>query len=708
MPVRPNTHHSRQFRQSAQRHQYQFVALQSSNYDVDDASDSEEEPDQQQQNADNLLVRYLPEIRTAVVSFCAGSLATVLGTMVLFQYSLMKDDTIFESAGLDNRPTISTPNTNANIAAKDKQSQKRQAVALSSSLYRQILQELDETYVDNVDNNLLFETTTRAMLNTLDPYTEYISPQDLMKRQKLVGIGAFVMKEGSLQDTLGGKSVSSLLSRVPSAVTLPSKTHLGSKDNRYRVILSLEGLAYGAGLRVGDELLEIDDQPVEDSLEEVRGMLTGDLGTTVKLTIRRPGIDKVQALYVERKPVQFSDVPYSGTLASGDIGFIKLHRFGLDTGLKVKEAIQKIQSDNEMKGLILDLRDNSGGELISAVQTSSLFFPEGTYLGSSKGKGSLYPTESYYSGRLDIRQYGYKNEDDFTVRNNGKTDILDFDGTQLVDTDKTKIVIITNKQTASAAEFLAGALQDLDKAVVIGTDGSSFGKGIGQRELPLPNGGALKLTYHEFYTPSGRCVQRVQQQRTKQLLQKKQNEIFYTKNGRQLADRKGIEVDEKVNLETSLLSSLLSSSGAYFDFATDYCSKQKVDTNNFAVDDSIYNSFKRYVQKEQRSGNLKLEDAFDNDKIFATLFIKSKLYDKASFGIKNLRDKVVTDLLNDFDSTPGKDSIRRELEQNILARELPDSDLLQRSFDSDATIKEAVKIIGNQERYNQILRGKTG
>ena len=163
-------------------------------------------------------------------------------------------------------------------------------------------------------------------------------------------------------------------------------------------------------------------------------------------------------------------------------------------------------------------------------------------------------------------------------------------------------------------------------------------------------------------------------------------------------------MDEKVNLDTSLLSSLLSSSGAYFDFATDYCSKRKVE-EDFALDDSTYNSFKSYVKKEQRSFNLKLDEAFDNDKIFETLSIKSKLYDKASFGIQNLRDKVVTDLLNDFDSDPGKDIIKRELELNILARKLPQSDLLQRRAGNDAIVKEAVMIIDDSKRYNQILLG---
>jgi len=646
------------------------------------------------------LVSYLPTIRTAFISICAGSFSVILASILLFRYSLENggDQTIYQTIGRASSSVSSFKND------KDTTSVIGQKQAVD--LYRLILQELDETYVDPVDTEALFETTTRGVLSTLDPYTEYVSPKDIMKRQQSVGIGAFVMKPGIAPDTLDGKSITSLLSRIPTSVKLPNKLHSQSQNKEgYRVLVSLEGAAYDAGLRVGDEIIEIDNESIvgdEYSLEKVREKLQGDVGTSVKLTIRRPGVNKLQIIDVERKQVGFPDVPYYGTIGSHrDIDYIKLHRFGLNAGVKVKEAIDSMQSDNKnMKGIILDLRDNTGGELLSAVQIASFFLPEDTYLGSSsssKGKDGLYPDQSYYSGKLDVTQYGYKNEKDFIISNRGNSDVLDIDGKQIIDTDKTKVIILVNKKTASASEFVAASLQDYDKAVIIGTDKMTYGKGIGQREIRLPpGGGAVKLTYAEFQTPSGRCVQPKPKS-----FQKNESKEFHTKNGRLIKNRSGIQVDEKVTPDTSMLSDLLSSSGAYFDFATDYCSKHK-SGNDFVLDDSIYKEFKSYILKEQRRGNLKLEEEFDANEVIYTLSSKLKLSDSISTkkSLAKLREDIVGDLLTDLDVD--KDSIGHELEANILARKLPDSKLTRRRLPTDELIQEAIKII-DSSRYNLIL-----
>jgi len=642
------------------------------------------------------LACYLPTIRTAFISICAGSLSVILASILLFRYSLENgDQTIYQ---------IGRSSSSVSSFKKDKGTSvigKKQAV----DLYRLILQELDETYVDPVDTETLFETTTRGVLSTLDPYTEYVSPKDIMKRQQSVGIGAFVMKPGiAPADTLDGKSVSSLLSRIPTSVKLPNKLHSQSQNKEgYRVLVSLEGAAYDAGLRVGDEIIEVDNESIvgdEYSLEKVREKLQGDVGTSVKLTIKRPGVNKIQTIDVERKQVGFPDIPYYGTIDSHrDIGYIKLHRFGLNSGVKVKEAIDSMQSDNKnMKGIILDLRDNTGGELLPAVQIASFFLPEDTYLGSSsssKGKDGLYPDQSYYSGKLDVTQYGYKSEKDFIISHQGNSDILDVGGKQIIYTDKTNIVILVNKKTASASEFLAGALQDYDKAVIIGTDKTTYGKGIGQREIRLPSGGgAMKLTYAEFQTPSGRCVQPKPKS-----FQKNESKEFRSKNGRLIKNRSGIQVDEKVTPETSVLSDLLSSSGAYFDFATDYSSKHKSD---FVVDDSTYKEFKSYILKEQRRGNIKLEEEFDSDKLIERLSskLKSSKSSTTKQSISKLQEDIVGDLLTDLDID--KDIISHELEANILSRLLPDSELTKRRLPTDELVQEAVKII-DSSRYNLIL-----
>ena len=360
----------------------------------------------------------------------------------------------------------------------------------------------------------------------------------------------------------------------------------------------------------------------------------------------------------------------------------------------------------------MDLRDNSGGELLSAVQTASLFFPEGTYLGSSEGQGKLYPNESFYAGKSNLKQYGIANSDIYSDNGNSVAPSAEgsvyLDGKQMINPDSQHIVILTNKRTASASEFVAGVFQDSDKAVIIGSDSSTLGKGIGQREIGLPfEGGAIKITYAKFFTPSGRCVQR-QFVRGVKGGQKQNEKSFYTESGRKLNNRKGIEVDYRVRPKTSLLNSLLSSSGAYFAFASEFSSKHPISSidTDFVVDDSVYNEFKSFVLREQKRGNLKLDEIFDDRRLLTnieTIATKTNQQDSSLIqtSVENVRKKVVNDLFGDFDSS--NDIIRNELEKNILARQLPDSELIQHSLPTDDLVQEAVRILEDDTRYTKIL-----
>ena len=271
--------------------------------------------------------------------------------------------------------------------------------------------------------------------------------------------------------------------------------------------------------------------------------------------------------------------------------------------------------------------------------------------------------------------------------------------------------MLANKRTASAAEFLCGVFQDSDNAIIIGTDESTLGKGIGQREFQLPNNGALKLTYHEFYTPSGRCVQRQYKNASThtRLNADREGKIFYTKNGRVINDRAGIEVDYMVEPKLSLLNSVLSSSGAYFAFATEFSASQNQASygkHDFVVNDEVYARFKAYVLEEVRQGNLNLLDYFDDQHLLeniAQLSDEMKRCDSTQVqtSLGDLRRQVVQDLLSDFESC--KEIIRFELEQNILARKLSQSELIRRSLRYDDLVKEAVRIIDDSSRFRSLL-----
>ena len=317
-----------------------IVLSSSSNDDYDDK-------DQQNEGLVEKLGQYITGMRTSIASFCVGSLFTLLLTAAYFHSS-----STFES----DSQALSTQNNAASLMASnyldqnvpaDPIKQKKTAVAL----YRSILEVLDERYADEIEPFELFETATRGMLSTLDPYTEYISPQDMAKRKQLVGIGAFVMRPGKTPDVLDGKSVSTILSSLPSAVTLPKQlplsTQLQPEEQKFRVVISLEGGgAYDAGLRVGDDIIEIDGQPAVGTLEEIRELLSGTQGSKVKISFKRPGVKEVQTVLAERKIVQFPNIQAAQVLgSSGDIGYIKLRRFGVDAGISMKKAIRSIQSD---------------------------------------------------------------------------------------------------------------------------------------------------------------------------------------------------------------------------------------------------------------------------------------------------------------------------------------------------------------------------
>ena len=310
----------------------------------------------------------------------------------------------------------------------------------------------------------------------------------------------------------------------------------------------------------------------------------------------------------------------------------------------------------------------------------------------------MFPKVSYISGSTDSAPSGSSNVNSFQ---NPK---------QMVDPGKTRVVVLTNHKTASASEFLAGVFQDLDMAVIMGSD--TLGKGLGQRELGLPlGGGALKLSYHEFYTPSGRCVQRHQYKNNRNnvsMTQEKQSrqeaKLFYTANGRKLNNRRGIQMDYQVELpRKSLLSSLLSSSGAYFQFASVWSETHPWAPNSnteFVMNDSIYNEFQSFVLREQKKGNLKLDEAFDDDQHLLNGIETLLSTGLQRPGVTKLREQIVEDLLKDFKTCR---DISEEVERNILARYLPDSELVAKGLKSDALVQEAAKILDDQKTYDHLL-----
>lgn len=344
----------------------------------------------------------------------------------------------------------------------------------------------------------------------------------------------------------------------------------------------------------------------------------------------------------------------------------------------------------KLKGLILDLRGNPGGLLTSAVDVATLFVPNGSDIVSAKGRG--FPETLYRSKTEPILH------------------------------PNTRLAVLVNEQTASAAEIVTGAVQDLDVGVVVGK-GRTFGKGLVQNVQDLPYQTALKYTVAKYYTPSGRCIQSTiyeeggrganvvdassdeENESAKPYKAKrvadKDRTVFLTAHGREVKDGGGIEVDYKVDPQSaSPIEVILLNSGMYTDFAAEW-SKHNVLSNNFKVDDATYKEFERFVEKRQKEGDLKLEALYDAQLSELKKKLVASKFDSASRELEKLRSDIIADVKKDFKTY--KNEIVEDLEQSILARYLPESMLIERSLKSDVQVIETAKMLKNEKQFNTIL-----
>jgi len=337
---------------------------------------------------------------------------------------------------------------------------------------------------------------------------------------------------------------------------------------------------------------------------------------------------------------------------------------------------------------VLDLRSNPGGLLTSAVDVATLFVPNGSDIVSAKGRG--FPETLYRSK------------------------------TEPILSPNTRLAVLVNEQTASAAEIVTGAVQDLDVGVVVGK-GRTFGKGLVQNVQDLPYQTALKYTVAKYYTPSGRCIQSTVYEeggrgddilasvsdakdgaryKSKKVADKDRN-VFYTAHGREVKDGGGVEVDYKVEpSKASPLELILLNSGSYSDYAAEWSKSHEL-TDKFRVDEATYKDFQRFVEQKQASGDLKLEVFYDSQLKELSKKLKASKFDSSKRILDSLRADIIKDVKKDFQTY--KSEIIEDLEQNILARYLPDSMLIERGLRSDTQVQETVKMLKDGKEFDKIL-----
>ena len=514
----------------------------------------------------------------------------------------------------------------------------------SLEIMDQIYEHLDLYFVDQTKNGQLAKTGIDAMLKELDPYTVYYHESNI-EDYRLMTTGQY-----------GG--IGALIRKIGD-YSFISEPYQGKP-------------AQSAGLKAGDKIISIDGKSMEKkTTEEVSDALKGPKGTTFELVVERPG-DGKKNFKITRDEIKLPDVPYFGMLQA-EVGYVKLNSFTQTAAADVKSAIQKLQAQG-MQELVLDLRGNGGGLLIEAVKIVNFFVPKNQVVVTTKG-------------RVAEENRTYKTLEDPFLPN-------------------MPVVVLIDGASASASEILAGSLQDLDRAVVIGE--TSFGKGLVQRTYDLKYGSKIKITIAKYYTPSGRCVQRLEYydkengQKPKEVADSLLK-TFYTKNGRPVIDGRGIDPDVEVSLaDLSRLAAMLLVKNHIFNYATLYATQNASikEAGSFALTDAEYVAFKSYVMAQPDFDyTTASEEALRKMKETAE---KEGYFEDVAAQYNQMLEKVTPSKDRDLDKF--KKEISELLEDEIISRYYFQEGRAKQQLNADPVVQKSVEILQAPAQYNTILK----
>ena len=526
------------------------------------------------------------------------------------------------------------------------------SVSKNLDIFNSIYRQLDLFYVDSLEADKIVRVGIDAMLNELDPYTSYY-PEEDMQDLKMMTTGKY-----------GG--VGSIIRQ--------------RKDSTGVIIFEPypDMPAAEVGLQVGDLMLEIDGKSLKgQNTTEVSEQLRGEPGTTFVLKVQRPGEKKTREFKITRRNIKKSALPYYGMY--GNAGYIHLTEFIENCSKDVRKAFINLKEQGA-KTLILDLRDNHGGLLTEAVDIVNLFVPKGLTIVETRGK--LSAASSKY------------------VTNN---EPLDLD---------VPIVVLVNKETASAAEIVAGALQDLDRAVIVGN--STFGKGLVQSPRDLPYNGSIKLITAKYYIPSGRCVQAIDYKKEREAAElyrttgKRINtkdsiahKTFHTAGGREVTEGSGVKPDIDVAHDTlSNIVFYLSDDDVLVDWGTRYFQKHPSipAVRDFALTDADYEDFKDMVKasgfKYDRLSVKRLED------LKKTMRFEG-YYEESKDLLESLEAKLAHNLDKEMDRK--KTDILKIMSLEVVKRYYYQAGMAEEALKGDKDLEKAIEIVSDQSEYNKIL-----
>ena len=522
---------------------------------------------------------------------------------------------------------------------------KKYQLSKQLSIFNAIVKELDLFYVDTIQPKKMIDKGIDGMLRNLDPYTEYYAEDNadelkMLTTGKYAGIGSIIRFHNEKNTT---------------AISEP-----------------YEGMpAARAGLKIGDLILSINGTDIHGmSTDSVSDMLRGLPGTKLSLEIERPGEKKPIKVQLERESIALPAISYYG-MQNGNIGYIQLESFTENCARDMRRAVVELKKEGATS-YIIDLRGNGGGLLNEAVDIVNLFVPKGTTIVTTKGKtkqvNSTYKTTK-----------------------------------EPIDTES-PLAVLVDEQSASASEIVAGSLQDLDRAVIIGS--RTYGKGLVQSTRQLPGGGYLKLTTGKYYIPSGRCIQALDYSHLMDdgkstRIADSLTTTFYTAAGREVRDGGGIrpDIEPKEEALSTLLLYLINDI-ALFDYATQYRLKHDsiAPAAQFSVSDEEYDDFKKYLKSTKFNYDIQSLKVLEQLKKMIEFEGYTKITEEE---INSIEKKLQANL--DHSLTHFKKHIKEILAAEIVLRYYGRKGGIIYDLREDTDIKEAYKILGNEKGYKEIL-----
>ncbi len=520
-------------------------------------------------------------------------------------------------------------------------------ISKNLEIFTTTYKEINSNYVDDVDAAKLMRTGIEAMVESLDPYTNFISESEVedyrfMTTGQYGGVGATIFQ----------------------------------RDKYIVVRETYEGYpAQKAGLLPGDVLLEIDGKSMfGKSNNEVSKFLKGSAGTELSMLVKRDGQEKPFKVVLKREEIQIENVPYYGMIDE-HTGIIQLKGFTQNAGKEVKKALSELKKNPNLTSVILDLRGNPGGLLHEAVDIANIFVNKGELAVDTRGKNKD------------------SNKKYLTINDPIDASI--------------PLAILTSSSSASASEIVSGVVQDLDRGIIVGQ--RTFGKGLVQTTRPLTYNAQLKITTAKYYIPSGRCIQALDYSNRNEdgSVGKVPDSLikeFKTKAGRKVYDGGGVAPDFKTDLPSySVITQSLLTKNIIFDFVNQYVGKQKNKPTlaSFSLSDADYNDFVSYVKSRDFDYQTKSEKLLDDYKEAA---VREKYYDAIKADLDLLKTKLLHD--KNADLIKFKPEIKEILEEEIAARFYFQKGRIQQSLKNDIEVKKAIEVLNNKELYSNTLKNK--